>query len=51
MVFNGKPTIEWLSKEDTSSATASLEPILNEKNMHMTDKISWFWMFQAHSLR
>ena len=27
MVFNGKPTREWLSREDTSSPTASLEAI------------------------
>ena len=27
MVFNGKPTREWLSKEDTSSPTATLESI------------------------
>jgi len=28
MVFNGKPTREWLSREDTSSPTASLEAII-----------------------
>ena len=27
MVYNGKPTREWLSKEDTSSPTATLESI------------------------
>ena len=27
MVFNGKPTIEWLSSEDNSSPTVSLEAI------------------------
>ena len=27
MEFNGKPTVEWLSREDTSSPTASLEAI------------------------
>ena len=27
MVFNGKPTREWLSREDASSPTASLEAI------------------------
>ena len=27
MVYNGKPTREWLSREDTSSTTASTEAI------------------------
>ena len=31
MVFNGKPTIEWLSREDTSSPMASLEAIFKWK--------------------
>ena len=41
MVFNGKPTRERLSREDTSSPMESLEAILlMEKLMHMRDKIS-----------
>ena len=28
MVFNGKPTREWFSREDTSSTTASLQAIV-----------------------
>jgi len=28
MVYNGKPTQEWLSKEDAASLTASLESIM-----------------------
>ena len=32
MVFNGKPTRKWLSREDTSSTTASLEGFLNGNN-------------------
>ena len=27
IVFNGKPTREWLSRKDTSSPTASLEGV------------------------
>jgi hypothetical protein len=28
MVYNGKPTREWLSREDASSPTAALESIM-----------------------
>jgi hypothetical protein len=28
MVYNGKPTREWLSREDSASATAALESIM-----------------------
>ena len=51
MVFNGKPTRKWLSREDTSSPTASLEDFLRQTSMSMRDKISWFWMLPSHSFR
>ena len=39
MVYNGKPTREWLSEEDSASPTASLESIfltavINTKENH-----------------
>jgi hypothetical protein len=30
MVYNGKPTREWLSKDDAASPTASLEAIVGK---------------------
>ena len=33
MVFNGKPTREWFSREDTSSTTSSLEAILKTEKI------------------
>ena len=52
MVSNVKPTRQWLSREDTSSPTASLQAIcLWQQLMRMRDEILWFWVFQTHSFR
>ena len=52
MVFNGKPTRMWLSREDNSSTTESLDDIFKrQKTMHTRDRISWFWMLPMNSFR